>query len=285
MVLKFIRKQLKKRLPRVYKKSFKLRSFLFKVLTKKQNINLVSEFFEHSPGGSGAPDLINNNILYNIKNISSSLNLLIKEPKKVRKFNELNYDSDLANELMTLFEKNGSDKHLHNYHLIYSYIFSNYKIENLLEIGLGSNDENILSSMGGYGTPGGCLRTFSEILNDKAKIVGLDIDESILFNEKNIQTFYFDQLNLEHINKFSQQYSRYFDLLIDDGLHSNISMINTIHLAKTTLRENGILVIEDIFHEQLNYLNIAFNLCHETFEYEIYSLDKTYIIIANLKNK
>ena len=283
MIIKLIRKQLKKRFPHVYKKSYKLRSYLFKVFSKKKNINLVSEFFEHSPGGSGRADLISNNILYNIKNISSSLNLLIKEPKKIKKFNELSYDSDLATKLMTLFEKNGSDKHLHNYHLIYSYIFSNYKVESLLEIGLGSNDENILSSMGDYGVPGGCLRTFSEILDDNAKIVGLDVDESILFNEKNIQTFYFDQLNLEDINKFSKQYNRYFDLLIDDGLHSNISMINTLHLAQTILRENGILVIEDIFHEQLNYLNIALNLCRETFDYEIYSMDKTYVIIANLK--
>lgn len=285
MIIKLIRKQLKKNFPRLYKKSFKLRSFLFKVLSKKQNINLVSEFFEYTPGGSGNANLINNNIVYNIKSISSSLNLLIKERKKIRKFNELSYDSKLANQLMSSFEKNGSDKHLHKYHLIYSHIFSNYKIESLLEIGMGSNDENILSSMGDYGVPGGCLKTFSEILDDKAKIVGLDIDKSILFNERNIQTFYFDQLNLEHINTFSHEYSRYFDLLIDDGLHSNVSIINTIYLAKATLKENGILVIEDIFHEQLNYLNIAFNLCRETFEYEIYSMEKTYVIIANLKHK
>ncbi len=281
MFISKIRNILKKYFPFVYKKTDKLRFFIFKKLSsKKIKVNLIEEFFEFLPGGSGGTDSLNENILYNIKNISNSLISLIDE-KKIKNYKDLEFDSKLALRLRELFKQNGSDKHLHSYEYIYSHIFSKFKINKLLEIGIGSQDEKILSNMGNFGKPGGCLRTFSEILGDDSEIVGLEIDKKALFNEKNIKTFEFNQLSIDDIQKFSNDYQDHFDLIIDDGLHSNVSIINSIYLSTKILDKGGILVIEDLFKEQLNFLQIAFGLLTEDFNYEIYYMNKAYLIIAN----
>jgi hypothetical protein len=283
-MIQIIRNILKKYFPKFYKSSEKLRLVLYKkVFTKKKRINLVDEFFEFSPGGSGKSNLINENIIFNIKNISKTLMLLIKHTKKVKDYKMLDIDEDMAKDLKDAFQQNGSDKYIHDYHFLYSYIFSNFKIKKLVEIGLGSIDKNILSNMGNFGKPGGCLRAFSEILEDDAVIIGLEIDEKALFNEKNIKTYKFDQLNINDINKFVSNNPEGFDLVIDDGLHSNISFINTIYMSQKILNKNGLIVIEDIFAEQLDFLIIAFNLCKEIFDYEIYLMNKEYVLIANKK--
>lgn len=281
MFISKIRNILKKYFPFVYKKTDKLRFFIFKKLSsKKIKVNLIEEFFEFLPGGSGGTDSLNENILYNIKNISNSLVSLIDE-KKIKNYKDLEFDSKLALRLRELFKQNGSDKHLHSYEYIYSHIFSKFKINKLLEIGIGSQDEKILSNMGNFGKPGGCLRTFSEILGDDSEIVGLEIDKKALFNEKNIKTFEFNQLSIGDIQKFSNDYQDHFDLIIDDGLHSNVSIINSIYLSTKILDKGGILVIEDLCKEQLNFLQIAFGLLNEDFNYEIYYMNKVYLIIAN----
>lgn len=281
MYISKIRNILKKYFPFVYKKTDKLRFFIFKKLSsKKIKVNLIKEFVEFLPGGSGVTDSLNENILYNIKNISNSLISLIDE-KKIKNYKDLEFDSKLALRLRELFKQNGSDKHLHSYEYIYSHIFSNFKINKLLEIGIGSQDEKILSNMGNFGKPGGCLRTFSEILGDDSEIVGLEIDKKVLFNEKNIKTFEFNQLSIDDIQKFSKDYQNHFDLIIDDGLHSNVSIINSVYLSTKILDKGGILVIEDLFKEQLNFLQIAFGLLNEDFNYEIYNMNKAYLIIAS----
>ena len=281
-MIQVIRNILKKYFPKLYKSSEKLRLILYrKVFTKKIRINLVDEFFEFSPGGSGKRTHINENIIFNIKNISKALILLTRHTNNIKDYKTLDIDYDMAKDLKDAFQQNGSDKYIHDYHFLYSYIFSNFKIGSLVEIGLGSKDGNILSNMGSFGNPGGCLRAFSEILEDDAVIIGLEIDEKVLFNEKNIKTYKFDQLNLNDVNEFINNNPEGFDLVIDDGLHSNISFINTIYMSQKILNKNGLVVIEDIFAEQLDFLIIAFNLCKEIFEYEIYLMNKEYVIIAN----
>ena len=281
MLVTKLRNILKKYFPYLYKKTDKLRFLVYKKInSKKIKVNLIEEFFEFLPGGSGDIDSINNNILFNIKNISNTLMLLADE-KEIQDYKDLEYDAEMAMILRNSFKKNGSDKHLHSYEYIYAHIFSNYKVDKLLEIGIGSQDESILSNMGNFGTPGGCLRTFSEILGEDSEIIGLEIDRKALFNEKNIKTYEFNQLEMEDIHKFSKTHKDYFDLIIDDGLHSNISIINTIYMSLKILNKGGILVIEDLFKEQLNFLQIALNLLTEDFNYEIFYMNKAYLIIAN----
>jgi len=280
-----IRTILKKYFPYLYKSSKKLRDLIYKIFfSKKSGINLVKNFYEYLPGGSGNLDSVNENIIYNIKNISSALLMLLDEDIEYKNLDNLNYDEELAQKLFELFKKNGSDKYLHEYHYLYSFIISKNNIKKMLEIGLGTQNKEILSNMGNFGVPGGCLKSFSEILPEDSEIIGLDIDREILFNHKNIRTFEFDQLNSNHISRFIEKNFESFDLVIDDGLHSNVSIVNTIQMSIKILRNNGLLVIEDLQEVQLKFLKIAFALCREEFEYTIFKLPDVFVIVAKKSN-
>ena len=78
----------------------------------------------------------------------------------------------------------GSDKTTtHNYHYIYSFLFPDRNTTfNLLEIGLGTNNPKIVSSMGLNGKPGASIRALKEIYIN-ASIYGADVDENILFKK------------------------------------------------------------------------------------------------------
>ena len=66
--------------------------------------------------------------------------------------------------LERFFDKYGSDKKTHGYDLIYEQIFEELKEVNLLvEIGIGSNNEQVLSNMSKYGKPGSSLRALEII--------------------------------------------------------------------------------------------------------------------------
>ena len=56
------------------------------------------------PGGSGDIDSINNNILFNIKNISNTLMLLADE-KEIQDYKDLEYDAEMAMILRNSFKK------------------------------------------------------------------------------------------------------------------------------------------------------------------------------------
>ena len=98
------------------------------------------------------------------------------------------------------FNKYGSDKSsTHNYHLIYGSLFKkNNKVKKILEIGLGTDDEKIISNMGRYGKPGASVRAFRDFFKS-AQIYGADIDKKILFKEDRINTFYVDQSNIKSL--------------------------------------------------------------------------------------
>jgi hypothetical protein len=58
-------------------------------------------------------------------------------------------------QLAALFERYGSDKSgTHDYYHLYGAILSRAHIGSLLEIGLGTNNEDVLSNMGAQGRPG-----------------------------------------------------------------------------------------------------------------------------------
>ena len=65
---------------------------------------------------------------------------------------------------------------------------------NILEIGLGTNNVDVVSNMGRDGIPGASLRAFRDYLIN-SKIYGADIDKSILFSEERIETYFVDQTN------------------------------------------------------------------------------------------
>lgn len=165
-----------------------------------------------------------------------------------------NKEYDNRTNMCDLFERHKSDKSLwHNYTTFYDKIFSKYigKNINFFELGIGSNNEDILGHMGANARPGASLYAFREYFKD-ANICGADIDDRILFDDENIWTFYVDQTNKKAIKNLWECFENTkFDIIIDDGLHTydaNITFLeNSIHM----LNDGGIYIIEDITKEEL----------------------------------
>ena len=150
-------------------------------------------------------------------------------------------------ELGKLFNKYGSDKaSTHNYYLLYASIFnSNKNINKIFEIGLGTNNTDIVSTMGKKGFPGASLRAFRDY-NQNALIYGADFDSRILFQEKRIKTFFVDQTEPNSFEGLSQKIGDNFDLMIDDGLHSPNANLHSLNFFFPLLKVGGYAIIEDV---------------------------------------
>ena len=165
--------------------------------------------------------------------------------------------------LGNLFTHYGSDKATtHNYYLIYYSILHAKKQEPLqvLEIGLGTNNIDVMSNMGRFGKPGASLRAFRDFL-PTATIYGADIDKRVLFQEERINTFFIDQTNIEILYSVKESFgNKKFDLIIDDGLHNSEANLNVIDFGLDLLSANGVLIIEDIAERDLIYYKLLSKL-------------------------
>jgi hypothetical protein len=151
-----------------------------------------------------------------------------------------------ALELKKLFTKYGSDKAtIHNYYLLYSKLLKKRSIQKIFEIGIGTNNPEIVSTMGINGKPGASLRAFRDYFIN-TKVFGADIDRNILFKEDRIKTFYLNQVCTDSFKKIRNKIPSDFDLMIDDGLHSPNANLNSLNFFMTKLRIGGYGVIEDI---------------------------------------
>jgi SAM-dependent methyltransferase len=152
-----------------------------------------------------------------------------------------------AGELKTLFDAYGSDKaQHHNYHYLYGAVLGNARgIGNVLEIGLGTNNEDVVSNMGAAGHPGASLRAFRDYLPN-AQVFGADIDRRVLFSEERIRTFFVDQTDLGSMEELFRQLPAEFDLIVDDGLHAPNANLATAVFAIGRLRPGGVFIVEDL---------------------------------------
>ena len=164
--------------------------------------------------------------------------------------NITDFENDYSYALANIFMNNGSDKsYIHNYQILYSYILNQLGIENqlnVLEIGLGTNNPSLVSTMGVNGRPGASLYSWRDFLPN-ANIYGADIDKDILFNSDRIETCYIDQLQYGTFDELQNKFGNIqYDLIIDDGLHSIAANFNTLLFAIQNIKKNGWIVIEDI---------------------------------------
>ena len=158
-------------------------------------------------------------------------------------------------DLKILMDNYGSDKggknNEHNFAQYYSQIFHNQKdkIENFLEIGLGTNDINMPSNMGKDGKPLASLRAWRDYFKN-ANIYGADIDRNILNDENRIKTFYVDQTNPDSIKDlFNQIGNKRFDIILEDGLHEFNANICFFENAINFLKTDGVYIIEDVYYK------------------------------------
>jgi hypothetical protein len=142
----------------------------------------------------------------------------------------------------------------HNYTTIYSVLFG--KVRDLplriFELGLGTDNPEIPSSMKSNGHPGASLRGWRELF-PRAFVYGADIDRDILFQEDRIKTFYCDQLDSVAIRSLWSQPDLQggMDIIIDDGLHTFEANISFLEGSLEQLRLGGIYVVEDILQEAI----------------------------------
>tara|TARA_Y100001933_G_scaffold150241_1_gene148712 strand:+ start:311 stop:1174 length:864 start_codon:yes stop_codon:yes gene_type:complete len=212
-----------------------------------------------------------NLLIENIHSFSKPLGSnLVKDIKEVL---EDNSDILVCEELANLFRHYGSDKAAkHDYYWFYGKLLKNRKeIKKILEIGLGTNNLDVISNMGKDGKPGASLRAFRDFCPN-AQIYGADIDERILFTEERIKTFDLDQTKLNTFNNLSKLIGYDFDLIIDDGLHEPLANINSLNFALKHIKKNGWIVIEDIYISSLpiwENINFLFQgTDYETFLYK-----------------
>ena len=179
------------------------------------------------------------------------LNLFLKyvgipEPtyKNIEEFS--NKDESI---LQKILETNMSDKSTtHNYYILYSYIFSilgRNKELNILEIGLGTNNPTICSTMGEGARPGASLDSW-EIYLPNSHIFGADIDKDILYETERIKTSFVDQTEPLTFVDLQKSFNSKYDVIIDDGLHSISANLNTLLFALQHLNSNGWIIVEDI---------------------------------------
>jgi len=169
------------------------------------------------------------------------------EPAPVESFATSEASQAAAQALKELFDKYGSDKASgHNYHHLYGAILNNpLQVTAVFEIGLGTNNEDVVSNMGRAGRPGASLRAFRDHLPN-ARIYGADVDRRVLFEEERIRTFFIDQTDLRTIEALSTQIDEQFDLIIDDGLHAPNANLAAMMFGIPKLKPGGVFVVEDV---------------------------------------
>jgi len=142
----------------------------------------------------------------------------------------------------------------HNYTLVYDSLFVNRRNENLrvFELGLGTNNINILSNMGKDGKPGASLRGWAEYFPN-ASVFGADIDSEILFTENRIKTYFCDQTSPPVIKYMWSQpdLQEPFDIIIEDGLHTYEANVCFFENSIYKLANGGIFIIEDIITKDI----------------------------------
>jgi hypothetical protein len=165
-----------------------------------------------------------------------------------------NIDTNLPlTEIGELFQKHRSDKSgpTHRYDLVYQNICSCLRTKkslSILEIGLGSNDPQIVSHMGQNHQIGASLFAFREFFPN-AFVYGADIDKKILFTDSRIKCSYVDQLEPKTFNSMHNELGcPELDLFVEDGLHSVTTSLNSLNYAISAVKKGGYIVLEDLYN-------------------------------------
>ena len=212
------------------------------------NIANLSTHFK-STGAKDHPFFWINGAENIIPNLVECVNMVGYEPI-VKDISE--YENPFEDEMKSLFQKYGSDKFLHNYYKYYSNVLAERSGFGILEIGMGTKNPAIPSTMFFYkedkdfeSTPGSSLRAFRDFVKE-SKVYGADIDKEILFEEDNIKTAEVDQLKRVDLDNLFLDTQKMFDFIVVDGLHHITADLNSILSLVKRMKDKSILVVEDI---------------------------------------
>jgi hypothetical protein len=175
------------------------------------------------------PKIVSEDLVYNQKNEK------IVYGFKNEKINESSYMNNYPtiNHLHRNKKGKVSDK-WESYLSFYEDVFSTYRIKpiRLLEIGIQN---------------GGSLETWSSYFQNGDMFIGCDIDEkcqNLVYDDPRITVVVGDANKLEAFSKITSLSSNY-DIIIDDGSHISIDIINSFLNYFPILKPGGTYIVED----------------------------------------
>ena len=160
-------------------------------------------------------------------------------------------------ELCKLGLKYGTDKYP-SYTPFYDILFNQKRlgVTRVLELGIGT--VGCMGHVPGY-RPGASLRMWRDYFPN-AQITGVDIDQSVLFEEDRINTIFCDQHDLVGGTYGWDKES--FDIIVDDASHTSKDQHATLLQMLPYVKANGIYIIEDAcdkgVHNASNAIRLEF---------------------------
>ena len=122
-----------------------------------------------------------------------------------------------------------------NYFPIYEKLFSQYRGKEITFVEIG-----VLS--------GGSLQMWKKFFGEKARIIGIDLNsDAKKFEELGFEIFIGSQSDKVFWKNFFSKVGS-VDIILDDGGHTNFQQIMTTCICVPLIRDNGMLVVEDVFH-------------------------------------
>ena len=207
--------------------------------------------------------------------------------RAVHEFPKNSLVADLLSEAMF---RHGSDKAQshHNYAAFYNVLFQQFKSKTpiIFEMGIGTNNPDLPSTMGINGKPGASLWAWSDYFPG-SEIFAADIDLNILFSADNIKCFQCDQTSVESIKNLWQNTvlkNTQFEILIDDGLHEFQAGVTLFENSFSKVKSKGYYIVEDVGVDTIPKWQAYFakNLQnHSISEFAIVTLSHPYNVYDN----
>ena len=144
----------------------------------------------------------------------------------------------------TIFDKYNTDKNssFHNYSRQYDTLFKEFRDKPIkfLEIGVLTGES---------------MKAWREVFPNAKTIVGLDIDPRCKMYENTKSNIFIEIANASDKARMEYMNEKYggFDIIIDDGSHTNIDVINAFESLFPLLNNHGLYVVEDVIcykHDQ-----------------------------------
>lgn len=162
--------------------------------------------------------------------------------------------------LTDIFNKHDTDKctNFHNYARQYENLLKDYRDKPVkyLEIGVYN---------------GGSLKAFREVFEKSNCVLGIDIEPSCKQYE-NVENHTFveigDASNADVVKEITEKHGT-FDIILDDGSHNNVDVINAFELWFPLLNDNGLYIVEDthIFEHPSYFIEGCENQLEYFFKY------------------
>jgi 23S rRNA U2552 (ribose-2'-O)-methylase RlmE/FtsJ len=92
---------------------------------------------------------------------------------------------------------------------------------------------------------GGSLQLWKKYFGDKVRVIGIDNDLRTMYDESQIETYYGNQSDTNFLDGLIKKIG-HPDIVIDDGSHDQIDILNSFGFLWPRLKNNGVYLIEDL---------------------------------------